>query len=178
MIEFKEVNQINLIGIADRNFVDIKGYEGLYKINKYGIVRNSKNEIKSTFIEFGGYVGILLYKNNQYKKFKIHRLVAENFIPNPNNLPVINHKDGNRQNNHVDNLEWCTQSYNVKKGKRVEELKKPCKLYKFSTFIKEFPSIIDAAKYLNVTPACIFNSLKRNGYKESGAILRKYFIKV
>ena len=61
---------------------------------------------------------------------------------------------------------------------RVEELKKPCKLYKFSTFIKEFPSIIDAAKYLNVTPACIFNSLKRNGYKESGAILRKYFIKV
>ena len=178
MIEFKEVNQINLIGITDRSFVDIKGYEGLYKINKYGIVRNSKNEIKSTFIEFGGYVGILLYKNNQYKKFKIHRLVAEHFIPNPNNLPVINHKDGNRQNNHVDNLEWCTQSYNVKKGKRVEELRKPCKLYKFSTFIKEFPSIIDAAKYLNVTPACIFNSLKRNGYKESGAILRKYFIKV
>ena len=177
MIQFKPINKHYLSAIKDNDFVDIKGYEGLYKINKHGLVKNKDNKIKSTFVEFGGYIGILLYKNNQYKKFKVHRLVAEHFIPNPDNLSVVNHKDGDRQNNFVDNLEWTTQSNNVKLGKRPKQLSRPCKLYEITKFVKEFPSVLEAAAYLNVTPACIFNSIKRHGGKESGTILNKYYIK-
>ena len=60
-----------------------------------------------------------LWKDGKYKTFSIHRLVAEAFLPNPNNFPVVNHKDGNKLNNRVDNLEWCTQSYNVKESYRL-----------------------------------------------------------
>ena len=65
------------------------------------------------------YMEVNLSKNNKVTHYLIHRLVAQAFIPNPNNLPQVNHKDENRENNRVDNLEWCTAEYNTNYGTRA-----------------------------------------------------------
>ena len=97
------------------NKVAVPGYEGLYEIDEQGNVYSvlkQKRQIK-VYPNSAGYLRVNLYKNGCYKKYFIHRLVAKIFIPNPNDLPVVNHKDANKNNNSVENLEWCTQSYNV-----------------------------------------------------------------
>jgi hypothetical protein len=89
----------------------IKNYED-YQISCNGVVINSKGvELKCSPFNHG-YSRVGLSKNNKQKFFLRHRLVAETYIPNPNNLPEVNHKDGNKLNNHVNNLEWCTCSEN------------------------------------------------------------------
>lgn len=93
----------------------IKDYEGLYEISSCGRVRNRKGMILKPSITRTGYPHISLSKNG-IKTFNVHRLVAEAFVPNPNNLPIINHKDENRENNTIENLEWCTYSYNASYG--------------------------------------------------------------
>lgn len=113
---------------------DINGYEGLYKINRQGDVyimkKPRKQEgIKKPSIDKDGYKQVSLSKNGKYTTYKVHRLVALTFIPNPNNLPVINHIDGNKQNNRVDNLEWCTRSENDLHAYRLG-LRKPVPIEK------------------------------------------------
>lgn len=84
-----------------------------YSISNYGRVRNDKTGyILKTSDDGKGYRRISLYKNGKNKQTFVHRLVAQAFIPNPDNLPFINHKDENPANNFVDNLEWCTVLYN------------------------------------------------------------------
>lgn len=105
---------------------DIKGYEGIYQISNYGEVLrlssyDSRNHLRNKRIlkqrkNADGYMQVGLHKNGQEKKFLIHRLVAENFIDNPNEYLEINHKDENKQNNSVINLEWCNRKYNVNYG--------------------------------------------------------------
>jgi len=90
---------------------DIKDYEGLYQVSNFGRVK-SIYRIRIQHINEFGYYRIVLSKNSKLKTFSTHRLIAEVFLENPNNLPEINHKDGNKQNNCVSNLEWCTSSYN------------------------------------------------------------------
>lgn len=68
-----------------------------------------------------GYLLITLFKNGSYKTFLVHRLIAKLFIENPYNLPEVNHKDEDKTNNCVDNLEWCTHEYNVNYGSRTEK---------------------------------------------------------
>ena len=111
---------------------DIKDYEGSYQVSNLGRVRSLTRKVK-TFNGFRTTKGKLLkllktnrnyfrvdLKRNQKDKYiSIHRLVAEAFLPNPNNYPVINHIDGDTSNNRVDNLEWCTQSHNVKEAYRI-----------------------------------------------------------
>ena len=99
---------------------DIKGYEGLYQISNYGRVKSFGGKIRSHKNDMilklkirNTYNVTNLTKNDKKKSFQIHRLVAEAFIPNPNNYPIVNHKDENPLNNYVDNLEWCTQKFNV-----------------------------------------------------------------
>ena len=94
-------------------FKDIKSYEGLYKVNKQGEVYSyiTNKKIKGS-IDSNDYRQMHLSKNGEHKKKSLHRIVAEAFLPNPNNLPEVNHKDGNKLNNSVDNLEWCSSSYN------------------------------------------------------------------
>ena len=108
-----------------------------------------------------GYLGINLYDDNKRSCYLlIHRLVAQAFLPNPNGYSIINHKDENRSNNSVNNLEWCSYKYNLNYGNRNSKLSNsltnnpffsiPVLQYsKTREFLKEFPSIAEAARTIN-----------------------------
>jgi len=93
---------------------DIIGYEGLYQINKEGVIINKHNRIMKSYVETDGYVRIPLTKNNKQKKYQLHRLIALQFIPNPNNYDYIDHIDNNKQNNSIENLRWINMSGNMR----------------------------------------------------------------
>lgn len=91
----------------------IKGYEGLYDISEKGVITNIKTgNILSGNVNSYGYLVVRLTKNRESKDHKIHRLLAKTFIPNPNNFSVVNHIDGNKLNNSLENLEWCSRAMN------------------------------------------------------------------
>ena len=91
---------------------DIKGYEGLYQVSNFGNIRNAKGRrLKQTYR--GNYLKIGLSKNGHTRQISVHRIVAETFVDNPNNYPIVNHIDEDKVNNKADNLEWCTRSYNT-----------------------------------------------------------------
>lgn len=113
-------------------FKAIPGYNNSYFINKrgeilsIGINKNSRRVSKYITPQLGpnGYYIVGLMKNNKISYPRLHRLVAITFIPNPNNYPQVNHKDENKANNNVDNLEWCTASYNANYGTRNERIRR------------------------------------------------------
>lgn len=164
---------------------DIKGYEGLYQINNYGEVkslynyRGVGNLLKQRIKK--GYYTIGLRKNNLRKWYYVHRLVAQAFIPNSNNLPQINHKDENKLNNCVDNLEWCSASYNNSYGNRLEKVSRSNKLKKKvlqfdinGNMLQEYNSIAEASKITNVDRKGISNCInKKNNRKTAGGYIWK-----
>lgn len=101
----------------------IDGFEGTYIINNLGIVynRQSGKFIEGTVDKCTGYVKVNLYYGGKNNMFLLHRLVALAFIPNPDNLPHVHHKDGDKQNNHVENLEWVSRKEHG--GKMTDEQK-------------------------------------------------------
>ena len=113
---------------------DVVGYEGLYKVsdrgNVYSVVRISSigRRIGGLILKprslRNGYLHVNLCKNGKVKTKSIHRLVAEAFIPNPNNFPEVNHLDENKINNELSNLEWCTSKYNSNYGTSIERIVK------------------------------------------------------
>lgn len=107
---------------------DIKGYEGKYQVSSLGRVKslNYRNKGIEQILKLDNYLDYS-YIALSGKTFKVHKLVATHFIPNPDNLRYINHKDENKRNNSVDNLEWCTFNYNMNYGtrnKRIAEKKR------------------------------------------------------
>lgn len=92
----------------------IKGFEKLYEICADGRIKARSGKIIRPYDNGVGYLTVHLYKNGERHTRKIHRLVAEAFISNPERKPQVNHIDGNKANNHVDNLEWATQSENMR----------------------------------------------------------------
>ena len=93
---------------------DIEGFEGKYQVSSWGRVRNAITEcIIKPYRNHKGYLKIGLTKGDKCVKFRLHRLVAKAFIPNPDNLPQVNHKDGNKANNSFTNLEWVTNIDNA-----------------------------------------------------------------
>ena len=103
---------------------DIEGYEGLYQVSNLGRVkslkyRQSNNEnILKPQVDGGGYLMVHLWKDKKPKAMKVHRLVAQAFIPNPDSLPEVNHKSEVKTENTVDEIEWCNHKYNCNYGSR------------------------------------------------------------
>ena len=106
---------------------DIVGYEGVYQISTNGNIKSvprkgTRGGLLISTKDKDGYLCVGLNKNGKRKTFKVHRLVAITFIPNIDNLPEVNHKDENKSNNCVDNLEWCTHDYNSNYGTRGKRI--------------------------------------------------------
>lgn len=125
---------------------DLKGYEGLYKISSCGRVMSlerdlslTKNSNRYSFFNRSvgnrilkpsynkdGYAHVILYRNGRIKRYRVHRLVAEAFIPNKDNLLYVNHKNYDRSDNRVSNLEWCTAEYNLSYSNVLEKSNESC----------------------------------------------------
>lgn len=100
----------------------IVGFEGLYEVSNTGLVRNCiKGKLLKIYDNSLGYKFVSLVMDKHPSPMYVHRLVAQAFIPNPQGLPQVNHKDEDKSNNNVDNLEWCTAKYNMNYGSRMEK---------------------------------------------------------
>lgn len=158
----------------------IDGYVGKYEVSNYGNIRSlrfinnvtNKEQIHILHPQKrnNGYMAIMLYKNGKFTNKLVHRLVAEAFIPNPHGKKQINHIDGNKENNSIGNLEWCTQSENMthafktglskaqSKGKYGSSNPKAIKVdmidRKTNQIIRQFGSLIDASHYVGAIKSC------------------------
>lgn len=164
---------------------DIPDYEGLYQVSNLGRIKSLKRKVyagrnrirwqyerilSNNKTNGNGYKVVSLNKNGESKNKYIHRLVAEAFISNTNNLPQVNHKDENKQNNCVDNLEWCTCQYNstyndlhIKNGikNRNNKYSKPIyKLDEKSNILETYPSISEASRKNGVSYQAISDCLR------------------
>lgn len=132
---------------------DIKGYEGLYGITSCGKVWSYRGKkFLFPYSNSKGYLRVTLCKDGKREQFSVHRLVAEAYIPNPDNLPQINHKDENKTNNCVNNLEWCDNKYNSNYGTaQKRRAKKISKKVYCKELNRIFNSQIEAARELNLS---------------------------
>ena len=183
-------------------YIDISGYNGDYKITKNGDIYSFKREkiikLKTSF-DKNGYVRVKLCKNGE-KSLLVHRLVAETFITDKFNfksMPYedkssidlkhleINHKDENKQNNSVENLEWCTHAYNSNYGSRVDRIipktisktrKKVCQYSLDGELIKIWDGVNIASRELNIIQQNITRSCK-NEKRTAGGYIWRYLQK-
>ncbi len=173
---------------------DIKGYEGLYQISNYGRVkslpkkalrrygtyRNVKERILKTSKSYkhSPYSSVIIRKDGVPKTVSVHRLVAEHFIPNPKNYKYINHKDENKLNNRVDNLEWCSAKYNANygtsKSKISNKRKKAVIQYSLQNeFIAEYDSLKSLKELKGFDPSLV-SCVCRGIYKQAYGYKFKY----
>lgn len=127
---------------------DVKDYEGLYMVSNLGRIRNVKELVMKQINAHSGYNLIKLYKKTEFEDYhplQIHRMVATAFLPNENNLPQVNHKDFNKHNNRVDNLEWCDAKYNSNWNDYIRKGGIPIVAYnKITKEVKKYESQTDA----------------------------------
>ena len=144
---------------------DIKGYEGLYAITSCGRVWSYRsNKFLKTEITTNGYLRVALVKKQKYKHCLIHRLVAQAYLANPNNLPQVNHKDEDKTNNCLNNLEWVSAATNINYGTRNNKISKAIYCVELD---KIFVSLNYASRELNTPTSCICGALKRHGYRKT-----------
>lgn len=187
------------LNMRNEEWRDVVGYEGYYQVSNLGRVRSldmnvrhwrgglsfKKGRIlKQTTNNTGGYKRVRLTKHGRYKDYSVHRLVADAFIPNPNNYRCVNHKDEVKTNNNVENLEWCTYKYNSNYGtlpKRISEkhinrpeYSKPVLQFtKQGEFIKEYPSAHEVQRQIGIHNYSI-SACCRGIYKTAGGFIWKY----
>ena len=152
---------------------DIPNYEGLYQVSNFGNVKSLarfvkhgeremfvKERILKTRKNKNGYLSVYPCKNGKYKPMDIHRIVGVVFIDNPCGYGDINHKDGNKENNHVGNLEWCSRSYNIKHAYDIlghKHIKHPIKCIETGIV---YDGSVDAAKALGLNSSAIRNNAR------------------
>lgn len=175
---------------------NVKGYEKLYQVSNLGRVRSkthtrkngkrdnqicvSKGKLLKPGKDSRGYMIVVLSKEGKTKSCRVHRLVAECFIDNPNNYPIINHKDENKANNNINNLEWCTYKYNNEYGTKLMKIsqgnsKKVNQYDKNLNFIKQWDSMIEAEKYLNKKKASVgISACCKNKIKTAHGYIWRY----
>ena len=157
-------------------------YEKDYQISNLGRIKSfkwGKERILKQSQCMNGYYYVNLSKNGIVKNYFVHRLVAEAFLPNPNNYPCVNHKDEDKSNNIVSNLEWCDVKYNTNYGTRNKrigksntngKLSKPVLQYTLDgQFVKEWPSTMEAARngfnQGHIIECCRKNRKTHKGFK-------------
>ncbi len=165
-----------------------------YSVSTNGVVTDSSGAVLKQYKEQNGYMRVWIKQDGKRKKFSVHRLVAMSFIPNPENKPCVNHKDGNKENNCVTNLEWCTHSENElhsyrKLGKKTstEHLQRMIDAHTkavstpiiqrdlHGNLMNTFSSMSEASKATgisqgNISQCCNKKRNKAGGYKWSFAI--------
>lgn len=147
-----------------------------YEISSHGRVRSLYNthqrlmevpKILSIKTDRVGYNFIHLINDNGRKPLRIHRLVAAAFLPNPNNFPEVNHKDEDKSNNKIDNLEWCTKYTNMHHSKIWKVNQVAIAQYSENGIIRSWGSLSEAARFYHITPQSIFAAIK-HGWKSAG----------
>ena len=149
---------------------DVKGYEGLYQVSNLGNIKSFHKRSYGNLLKLPikkGYFQVGLRKNGIRKYYQVHRLVAEAFIENKQNLPQVNHKDENKLNNDVNNLEWCTVSYNNCYGTRLERVyfnnksRKPVIYFNLKdNSTREFTSVMQASRETGINASSICHSCR------------------
>lgn len=163
---------------------DIEGYEGIYQVSNYGRIKSLHNKfgkkelIMQTHKKRNGYNQIRLKNKGTVKDCIIHRLVAKAFVPNPNNLPCVNHINEKKQDNRAENLEWCTVAYNNVYGTRIERVKaktsKPVYQYTIDgKLVKIYKSLAEASKINNCSRGNI-SQCCLGSYKTSHGFVWRY----
>ena len=152
----------------------IPGYEGLYEVSSEGKVRSlnyrgtGKVRVLKLSVNRYGYLQVHLCKEGKVKNYRVNRLVAQAFIPNPNNLPEVNHIDEIKTNNRVENLEWCDRQYNMSYGTGNE---RAGKAHRKPVICLEtgqvFSSLTEAALYIGYSQGSLSTAIIK-GYKAKG----------
>lgn len=172
----------------EEEWKSIKGYEGLYEISSYGRVKSLSYKYKNGKVReeiirvtsvTHGYEFLKLNKNGESKNYKIHRLVAEAFIPNPENKPEVDHIDTNKRNNIVENLRWVTRQENCDNPRTFRThmiaVTKPILQYDLDgNFLNYYPSIAEASRRTGIIVCTIQNCLAGRTQTAKGFIWKYY----